>query len=595
MTEPATDAQWRALAERTVRGGLDALRSETDDGLPILPLYPRVSTDQPQPWRGAEAWLVSQRVDHPDPELANRSALLDLEGGADALAVVCAASPYARGFGLAADTKVFDRAFDGVELDLISVRLDAGKDARAAVSAIADLVVERRLTSAGLVIDLGFDPIGMFARTACPEALGDLRAVLDLSRRAGLAGRPLLADGRPYHEAGAGEARELAATLATAVQYLRRLEASGLGLAAARDAIAWLLPVDADVFLGIAKMRAARRLWARVETASGLDAKPLRLHAETSWRMMTRYDPWVNVMRATAAAFAAGVGGADGVTVLPMTLPLGLPDDAARRLARNVGRVTIDEACLAKVDDPAAGAGGLEALTDGLCERAWALFQNIERAGGIEAALKTGVLQGDVAATARRRAAGFVELRRGIVGTSRFPSFSDSHVRVLDVPCRPQPAVPSEALRSVRDAEPFEALRDRAEAKAAAGTRPTVLLAALGTPAAFGPRAAYATNTLAVAGIATALYPVTQVTSAITNCFAATVPPIACLCGTDEAYAEQGEAVVSALRAAGAERILVVGSEHTRRTTGADMFIQDGCDMLQVLRMTLDLLLDAGE
>ena len=578
-----------------MRGSIDALHSETDDGLPIAPLYPRVSTDEPQPWRTSEAWLISQRVDHPDTEIANRSALLDLEGGADALTIVCAGGPYGRGFGLATDGQALGRALDRVELDLISLRLDAGAETWLAFCAIADLAKRRRLTSAGLDVDLGFDPIGLFARTARPEAPDNLQAILDMARHAGLAGRPLLADGRPYHEAGAGEAQELAAILATAVAYLRRLEADGVGLAAARDAIAWLLPVDADVFLGMAKTRAARRLWARAEAAIGLEPRPLRLHAETSWRMMTRYDPWVNVMRATAAAFAAGLGGADVVTVLPMTLPLGLPDDHARRLARNVGRVLIDEASLAKVDDPSAGSGGVEALTNNLCERAWALFQDIERAGGIEAALTSGTLQASIAATARRRAAGVAELRRGIVGTSRFPSLADQDVRVLDVPCRPEPDVPSNALPSVRDAEPFEALRDRAEARAAAGKRPTVLLAGLGTPAAFGPRATYAANVLAAAGVATVLEVETQDIADLATRLAGVAKPVACVCATDEASLKQGEALVSALRAAGARLVLLVGSEDIRRKIGADAFIQDGHDMLQVLGRTLEMLLKTSE
>ena len=153
--------------------------------------------------------------------------------------------------------------------------------------------------------------------------------------------------------------------------------------------------------------------------------------------MMTRRDPWTNVMRATAATFAAGLGGADAVTVLPFTLPLGLPDEPARRLARNVQRVLIDEANLAMVDDPGAGAGSFETLTEGLCERAWALFQEIETEGGIEASLAAGKLQARCGEAAAARAGDVANLTAGIVGTSRFPSLRAPAPGVLDVASRP--------------------------------------------------------------------------------------------------------------------------------------------------------------
>ena len=583
---PLAEARWRALAETAVGGGFGALRSETDDGLPIEPLYPRATTEGPRPWRASEAWAVSARLDHPDPAAANRAALLDLEGGADALTLVFAGSPFGRGLGLA--PRAIDAALADVELDLISGRLDAGVRTPEAAACLADIVVQRRLTSAGLRFDLGFDPIGIAATTGQPCSMADLGSVLDAASSGGFSGCPLMADGRAYHEAGAGETQELAAVLATGVAYLRHLAAAGLDLAAARTAIAFLLPADADVFVGIAKMRALRRLWARVEAACDLEPSPLRLHAETSWRMMTRYDPWTNTMRATAAAMAAGLGGADAITVLPMTLPLGLPDDAARRLARNVGRILIDEANLAKVEDPAAGSGGIEALTESLCERAWALFQEIEREGGIEAALHSGSLRGQIAATAAKRRGDLATLKNGLVGTSRFANLSAPSHRVLDVHRRPDPARSEGALPSLRDAAPFEALRDRAEANAATGVRPAVNLATLGTTAASSARATEAVNFLATAGIAAVVATADQAaTTASANAGAARV---ACLCGTDAAYIEHGEFALAALRRSGARYVAMVGGDEAWLQKGADALITDGVDALQLLETILDVL-----
>ena len=240
-------------------------------------------------------------------------------------------------------------------------------------------------------------PIGDMARTGqIVRPLGRAVAAhgarhwLDLDRTGLQRAVPAWPMARAYHEAGASEAQELAAVLATGVAYLRALEAHGHSLERARDALSFLLVADADEFLTVAKLRALRRLWARVEQACGLEPKPIRLHAETAWRMTTRRDPWVNMLRTTVAAFSAGIGGADAITVLPFTAALGLPDAFARRIARNTQLILLDESNLARVADPAAGAGGFEALTDALCEKAWALFQEIEREGGILESLTGG-------------------------------------------------------------------------------------------------------------------------------------------------------------------------------------------------------------
>ena len=584
-----SEAAWRAKAEKTIGGSLDDLVARSIDGLDIEPLFPRRDADAPRPWRTTPAWAVAQRVDHPDAEAAGKHALAELEGGADALTLVFSGSPFSRGFGFAANCDL-DLVLEGVELDLIGLRLDAGTDTLAATKALCALVESRTLTSAALRIDLGFDPIGLGARGGEPARFDELGEMLALSKGAGLAGRLLMADGRPWHEAGAGEALELAAILATGVAYLRKLEDAGFSLDAARDAVAVLLAIDADVFLGLAKVRAMRRLWARIETACSLETKPLRLHAETSWRMMTRRDPWTNVMRATAATFAAGLGGVDAITVLPFTLPLGLPDEPARRLARNVQRVLLDEANLAMVDDPAAGAGGFEALTDGLCERAWALFREIEAEGGIEVSFSAGKLQARCAQAAATRAGKVANLSAGIVGTSRFPSLRAPTSGVLDIaPHQARPDAES-ALPCRRDAAPFEALRDRADAIAETSARPTVFLAALGTPAAFGPRAIWASNFFAAAGLEAEPPREERDASALAERFAASGSRVACLCGTDTDYAGAAARVAQALRNRGAERVMLAGREGEGwADIGIDAYIHEGCEALTILAVTLDV------
>src|SRR5262249_4808514 len=229
------------------------------------------------------------------------------------------------------------------------------------------------------------------------------------------------ADGRLIHNAGGSEAQELAYALAVAVAYLRTLEARGIALDAARAMIYFRLAADADQFLTMAKFRALRILWARVEDACGLKPAPPFVVAETAWRMMTRRDPYVNMLRETIAVVGAGLGGANSITVLPFTRALGLPDRFARRIARNTQLVLLEESNLAKAADPAAGAGGIEDLTDKLCGAAWAAFQEIEAAGGAWAALQQGLIQKKVAMVRAAREAAVARRKDALTGTSDFP------------------------------------------------------------------------------------------------------------------------------------------------------------------------------
>src|SRR6202040_1225637 len=285
---------------------------------------------------------------------------------------------------------------------------------------------------------------------------------------------------------------------ATGVAYLRAIEGAGVALEDAQNMVYTRLSADADQFLTLAKFRALRLLWARVEQACGLAPKPLFIAAETAWRMLTQRDAYVNMLRATMATFSAGLGGANAITVLPHTLALGLPDPFARRVARNTQLVLLEESHLAKVSDPAAGSGGIEALTQALCESAWSLFQEIENAGGVFPALEQGLIQRKVAATRAVREANIARRKEALTGATEFPNLHEAHVAVLDA--RPAALAPSgeagikfDALTPMRLATPFERLRDRSDQILKdSGVRPKVFLGNLGTPAEFTARATFA-------------------------------------------------------------------------------------------------------
>jgi methylmalonyl-CoA mutase len=595
----ATREQWLKLVDGVLKGApFEKLTAKTQDGLRIAPLHGRSADARPVPGRPAsQPWHVMQRIDHPDPATANQQALHDLENGATGLTLVFAGSLNANGYGLPGGADAIARVLDGVHLDAgIRIDLNVSPETREAARHVAELVKRRNITPEFVAFTASINPLGGMAaagdsKTPWNTLAGSFAGLVHGLAEQGLRGPFAVADGRIIHNAGGSEAQELAFALASAVDYLRALEAGGIAPEAGRRMIYFRLAADADQFLTLAKFRAVRTLWARVEEACGLAPAPAFVAAETAWRMMTRRDPWVNLLRTTMAVFAAGLGGADSIAVLPFTAALGLPDAFARRLARNTQLILLEESHLAKVADPAAGSGGLEDITEQLCAAAWALFQEIEAEGGTAAALEAGLIQRKVAAVRAARESAIAHRRDAITGTSEFPDLRELPVSVLDVP--PAEAPPPGAsrfapLRRIRLAEPFESLRDRSDTHLAnTGARPQVFLANLGKLSEFTPRATFARNFFEAGGIEAITNEGFAGTDDLVAALRRSNARLACLCGSDEVYAREALAVAPALKSAGAEVFLAGRPKDAEsyRAAGISTFIHVGCDALAILRM----------
>lgn len=598
---PATRAEWRKLVEAVLKGAsFERLVGKTYDGLAIEPLAAQRSDAQPVAGRaGGMPWDVLVRVEHPDPARANEIALRELQNGANGLMLVFAGALSARGFGLPPSEEALARILDGIYLDAgIVIDIDLPPFARDLPQQIA-AAVKRRADPDRTKVRFGYDPltvIAMSGKLPLPwnETAPLMAGLVGKLIAAGFRGPFAVGDGRVVHDAGGSEAQELAFALAGAVAYLRALEASGMTLEAARDAIYFRLAADADQFLTIAKFRSLRKLWARVEAACGLAAKPALVMAETAWRMMTQRDPQVNILRTSIAVFAAALGGADTITVLPFTAACGLPDRFARRIARNAQLVLAEESHLDKVADPAAGADAVEDLTGKLCETAWALFRAIEAAGGPAAALESGLIQKKIAAVRAARLTAAARRQDALTGVSIFPNLKEADATVdAPFPASP-PAAPAgkvAPLVPIRLAQPFETLRDASDRwLAESGARPAVFLATLGTPAEFTPRATYARNFFEAGGIAAA----TAADASPADAFKTSGAALACLCSSDKVYEKEAVAAAQALKAAGAKYIYLAGrpGEHepALRAAGVQAFIYEGCDALATLKGAYDIL-----
>jgi methylmalonyl-CoA mutase len=600
---PASYDDWRKLVDAVLKGApFEKLVRKSYDGLKIEPIYPRARGPAPIAGRPAAApWQIMQRIDHPDAAMANAQALHDLENGATGLEIEFAGGPGARGFGVTDATReTLARLFDGVFFDAgIAIALNPVLGRENAGINLADLVEARGVDPAKVDVRFNYQPLSTMAiRGEAPAPWPEFQKTF-ATMIGGLIGRGFkgpfaLADGRPVHDTGGSEAQELAFALAVAVAHLRALEAGGIALDVARSALSFRLSADADQFLTMAKFRALRLLWARIEQACGLRPKPTFIAAQTAWRMLTQRDPYVNMLRATMATFSAGLGGANAITVLPHTLALGLPDPFARRVARNTQLVLLEESNLAKVSDPAAGSGGIETLTQQLCEAAWSLFQEIEKAGGVFAALEQGLIQRKVAATRTMREANIARRKEVLTGATEFPNLHEALVAVLNA--KPVAFASSseakfkfESLPPMRLAAPFERLRDRSDQiLKASGARPKVFLANLGTPADFTVRATFAKSFFETGGIEAVETQGFADPAALAAAFKASGAVLVCLCSSDKTYAAHATAAAKALQAAGAKHIYLAGrageQEAALRAAGVSDFVFAGGDALAALQ-----------
>jgi methylmalonyl-CoA mutase len=599
---PATYEDWRKLVDGVLKGApFEKLLGKTYDNLRIEPIYPRARGTAPVAGRAQAApWQIMQRLDHPDAAAANAQALHDLENGANGLTLVFSGANGAYGFGLEPTAEVLEKVLDGVFIDAgISIELQVGPQSRMAAIHMAELAKRKGIDPAACNIRFGLDPIGACAvwgssPYSWPEIVPAVTGGIKGLAAMGFKGPFAPADGRVIHDAGGSEAQELAFVLAAGVEYMRALESAGISLEDAQTMIYARLSADADQFLTIAKFRALRLLWARIEESCGLTPKPVFIAADTAWRMLTRRDPYVNMLRATMATFSAGLGGADSITVLPHTLALGLPDAFARRAARNTQLVLLEESNLAKVADPAAGSGGIEALTHELCEAAWQLFQEIEKAGGVFAALEQNLIQRKVAATRAVRESNIARRKEVLTGASEFPNLHEAHVAVLAAtPIALAPygktKITFDALAPMRLAIPFEQLRDRSDdILKKTGARPKVFLANLGSPADFTARATFAKSFFETGGIEAIDSEGFSDPGALAAAFKTSGAALACLCSSDKVYAEHATEAAKALQAAGARHIYLAGrpgeQEASLRAAGINDFVFAGGDALATLQ-----------
>ena len=540
--------------------------------IPVLGLPGRLEATDGRRRSGPGGWKTRPYIVDPDPAQA-ADAVFD-EWRHDATSIWLAVG------STAIKPSLLGRALARVPLEslpLVVSAVGSTTDVQAA-QAMADVLGGRGIKAAP-GSSLGADPVGRLLRTGSASPGSAVTAVIrDVAMLANDLGTgALVADGTVAHRMGAGDAAEVGYTLATAVHYLRALEALGHPIGDTGTLLELRLAATDDQFATIAKFRAARMLWTRIgEVSGGFGPVASQIHAVTSDPMMTGYDPFTNLLRTTIAAFAAGVGGAESLTVQSFDVALGIPTSQGMRLARNISALLAQESHVADVADPAGGAGAVEELTDTLADAAWKEFQLIELAGGVTAAVDDGSVRSRIDRTRIRRRCRIDRRAQPITGISMFPKADE----VLLVR-RPYPASPP-GLREAQSsswAADFETLRGDPIAE-------PVFLATLGTIPASAPRAGFAADAFAAGGVGTTPAVATANVDDVRAAFAARPSAVVCLAGSDAAYEKSAAEVVSTLRAAGARWFILTGGRSPAIASLFDDHLAAGDDILAFLLRT---------
>lgn len=674
---PVTPEAWRAQAEIDLKGAPfdKKLVTHTYEGVAIQPLYteadwPSASDPSGMPGidpftRGATAlgnsrgWDIRQEHALPWPADNNEAIVQDLARGATSIRLRLDNTTRAGNFGgdetgmggmalgLVED---LDEALAGVDLKKTFIGLDAGAAFIPAAAMLEELWRRRGVGADEARGAFNANPLGSLAE------LGRLPVSIDiaLSRLADIAkwtaaNRPrvksVLVGTRPYHHAGATAVQDIAFSMATAVAYLRTLTDAGMGVDDACRQMTFSYGVGCNFFLAIAKLRAARRLWARIAEVSGASERyrGMRMHVTTSRRVITERDPWVNMLRTTICAAAGAIGGAQAISAVPFDAAIGQPDDFSRRLARNTQIILAEEAHLGSVVDPAGGSWYIEKLTDQLAQAGWKLFQEIEARGGMVRSLADGWAAAQINAAFAERLKNLQRRRDPITGVSEYPNVKEKPVErhtpnvaemrkrlqerlvAHKMNGRPEPKTPIskpmaaavemarlgwpagdimgklaegsepiviEALRPHPFSEPFEALRTASdEYLEKTGRRPRVFLANIGPVARHTARANYATNFFEAGGFEAITNTGFATPPAVAEAFAASGAAIAVVCSDDKTYAEIATDVAGALKTAGARTVVLAGNPGENKAdwqaAGVDRFIYIGCDVLEILRELL--------
>jgi len=563
---PVSTQQWMDKITADLKGAdyNKKLVWKTNEGFDVQPFYRAENMDEVSflnslpgefPFvRGTKKtnneWLVRQSIAVTDLAEANKKALNYLMRGVDSLAFV-----FNGGELTVADLDVLlkDVCLPAVEVNFV------GTCSKKATEAFVSYVKKAGYDLAEVKGSVEYDPFGKFAvtgvlRNGAEHVLANAAKLIEQTSEMKKF-KTLAVNGKNFGNAGASAVQELGFSLAQGAEYLTALTEKGVEIDAVAKKLKFNFSVSANYFMEIAKLRAARLLWAQIVKAYGpkcdCSAKMI-IHAETGSWNKTVYDAYVNMLRTQTEAMSASIGGADSITVLPFNAAYEASNEFSDRIARNQQLLLKEESHISKIVDPAAGSYYIEELTAALAENAWKLFIDVQEKGGFIAALREGFIQAEIKKMAGKRDMNIATRRENLLGVNQFPNFTEKLDAELDAAVFAATDLTAEGaeietLKPYRGAQAFEALRYKTDVYAKTNKRPLAFMLTIGNLAMRKARAQFACNFFAVAGFDVldnnGFKTVEEGVEAAQKAGAA----IVVICSSDDEYAELAPAAFDAI------------------------------------------------
>ncbi|MEH7351742.1 methylmalonyl-CoA mutase family protein [Gottfriedia acidiceleris] len=614
-----TVQEWRDVVEKSLKGATieEKLVTKTYEEIILKPMYgeedianyPYLNA-QPGEFpfvRGTseqgyleKPWEISQELDCSSPMEFNRVAKHDLDKGQttlkiqlnESLGTTSKNNNSNKGLILTSIND-FRIAFQNINLEEVPLYIETVNGGQAFFGSFIAYLQQQNYDFNKINGFIGMDPISNLVKEGTlPYSLENAyKMMAEITKWSGNHTtnlRNILVQSHPYHDAGGNAVQELAFAISTGLEYLREMDNRQIPLDDAATKILFSFSVGSNFFMEIAKLRAARMIWARIikELGGNEASQKMNIHSRTSAWTKTIYDPYVNILRGTVEAFAGVIGGSDSLHVSPFDESIKSSDEFSRRIARNTHLILEKESNLSKVSDPAGGSWYIESLTYSLAEKAWELFQKIEEKGGMAKAIQEGFPQALVRQVAEEKSNNIKNRKAKFIGTNIYPNLNETRIEkkeleraevevtkenfdggsenlILQTGCSIEDIIDAanngatisniiNAMNLVdselprvnqldihRGAQPYESLRQNSQSyKNSTGEFPTVFVANFGQVAAYKPRTDFVTDFFEVGGFKVLQNKGFTSIDEVIESFKKSESTIVVICSTDDQYSE---------------------------------------------------------
>lgn len=604
---PVSTGEWEKVIEKDLKGA-DYERKlvwRTEQGFNVKPYYragdieklkaPGVLPGEFPFVRGNHArgnpWYIRQNLQVNRIGEANKKALDILMKGIDSL-----------GFILD-DKKAYSKEdIDGlcrnIFAEIVELNFNCGRQAENIAGIFYDLVQQYNRDFEKVHGSVNFDPLGrlLMKGNYYDSAEADFASCKRMIENA--SNLPhfsvITVNGRNFHHSGSSIVQELAFSLAAGAEYITQLSEQGLSVDKIAPAMRFNFSIGPNYFMEMAKIRAARQLWATIVKAYGPssdDIARMSIHTETASWNITVYDPYVNMLRTTTESMSAVMAGIDSHVVKPFDAAYNKPGEFSERIARNQQLLLKEEAYLDRVADPAAGSYYIESLTNELLTQAWKIFLQVEEKGGFIEAVRSGYIQEKVKENAAMLDQSLATRKNSLLGTNQYPNTGERIEKYIPAEVfKPTDFTEAgaivETLKPYRGAQAFESVRKKTDDYSRENKRPSVFMFTYGKLAMRIARAQFASNFFGVAGFDLIDNLGFRSIEEGVGAAIASKAEIVVICSSDEEYADIAAPIAVALK----DKAIVVVAGYPKnilealKAAGIEHFIHVKSNVLESLQ-----------